>query len=106
MSVCHGNGYDNVDIFGLGGIDLLRCCCRARTRLATENTYTTHCCEQVRHATDAQYSIKELHTADLYRWSWGRWMVSESALYCEGYLKVEQQAHWLLIQQGPIGCAL
>ncbi len=23
----HGSGYDNVNVFGLGGIDLLHCCC-------------------------------------------------------------------------------
>jgi len=27
-----------------------------------------------------QYSIHELPVADLYRWSWGRWRVSESML--------------------------
>ncbi len=42
--------------------------------------------------------------ADLYRWSWGRWRVSEAlckllqwALVI--YLNVEQRAHWLLIQE-------
>lgn len=49
----HGNGDDNVDIFGLGGVDLV---------LATAITYTTRCYEQVRHATAAaavQYSVDE-----------------------------------------------
>jgi len=36
-------------MFGLGGIDLLRCW-RATTSLATAQTYMTCCCEQVRHA--------------------------------------------------------
>jgi len=27
----HGNGYGNVNVFGLGGIDLLHCSCRAST---------------------------------------------------------------------------
>ncbi len=27
----HGNVHDNVNVFGLGGIDLLRCCGRANT---------------------------------------------------------------------------
>jgi len=60
------------------------------------------CCEQVRHASAVQYSVHELPVADLYRWSWGRWMVSERALQTftqtlAKYLKVGQQAHWLLI---------
>jgi len=38
------------------------------------------CCEQVRHAAAVQYSIHELPVADLYRWSWERWSVSESTL--------------------------
>ncbi len=45
--------------------------------------------------------------ADLYRWSWGRWSVSEArckllqqALVI--YLNVEQQAHWLPIQEKTI----
>ncbi len=25
------NGFDHVNVFGVGGIDLLRCCCKART---------------------------------------------------------------------------
>ncbi len=29
----HGNVHDNVNVFGLGGIDLLRCCGRASTDL-------------------------------------------------------------------------
>jgi len=34
-----GNGYENVDMFGLGRINLLHCCCcRARTGLATAKT--------------------------------------------------------------------
>jgi len=34
---------DNVDIFGLGRIDVLHSCwCRARKGLATANTYTQH----------------------------------------------------------------
>jgi len=83
QSVWHGNGYDNVDMFGPGGIDLLHCCCcRASTGLATASTYTTRCCEQVRHAAAVQYSVHELPIADLYRWRLGRWRVSESALHC------------------------
>jgi len=61
-------------MFGLGGIDLLRCCCfiaaaaavdycccccRASTGFATANTYTTRCCEQVRHAAAVQYGAGE-----------------------------------------------
>jgi len=30
------------------------------------------------YAAAEQYSIHELPIADLYRWSWGRWRVSES----------------------------
>jgi len=45
----HGNnGYDNVDMFGLGGIDLLRCMLLlviTSIGLATANTYKIHCCE-------------------------------------------------------------
>jgi len=47
-----------------------------------------------------QYSISELAIADLYRWNWGRWKVSESALHC--YSK-----YWLSIQRlisKLIGC--
>jgi len=29
-----------------------------------------------------QYHIHELPVADLSRWSWGRWRVSESTLHC------------------------
>jgi len=131
LSVWHGNEYDNVDIFGLGRIDLLRCCCcrvkvrshctfrpidfhsypcecvRAETQachittvaasneilhvqsnrglstgLATANTYKTRCCEQVKHAAAVQYSVHDWPVADLFRWSWGRWRVSESTLHC------------------------
>jgi len=56
------------------------------------------CCEQVRHAAAVQYSIHELLVADLYRWSWGRWRVSENLLQLLKYLKVEQQVNWLLIR--------
>ncbi len=37
----------------------------------------------------------------LYRWSWGRWRVSEVRWNCNSkhwVLNVEQQAHWLLIR--------
>jgi len=84
QSVWHDNGYDNVEMFGLGGIGLLRCCfcyfcccCRASTGLATANTHDTQL--RARRAAAVQYSIHELPVADLYRWSWGRWRVSESA---------------------------
>ncbi len=33
----HGNVHDNVNVFGLGGIDLLRCCCCGRA--STETCY-------------------------------------------------------------------
>jgi len=85
-----------MDMFGLRGIDLLRCCCcRASTRLVTTNIHNRK---------------HELPVADLYRRSWGRWRVSESVLQTATqtltkYLKVEQQAHWLLIQQEPIRSA-
>jgi len=34
------NGNENIDMFGLGGIDLLCCCCRASAGLASANAYT------------------------------------------------------------------
>ncbi len=69
----------NVNVFGLGGIDLLRCCCKY-------NIYgiSPHKC-----------SLHDHPIADLYRWSWGRWRVSEASTSM--YLNVEQRAHWLLI---------
>ncbi len=39
----HGHVHDNVNVLGLGGIDLLRV-----PRLATANTSTTCCCEHLR----------------------------------------------------------
>ncbi len=43
---CHGNVHDNVNVFGLGRIDLLHCCCgRASTETCNANTSTTCCCD-------------------------------------------------------------
>jgi len=54
--------------------------------LATANTYTTCCCEQVRDAAAVQYGVHELTIADLYRWSWGRWRVSEARCIAKAML--------------------
>ncbi len=48
----HGNVHDNVNIFGLGGIDL-HTAAAAFTRLATANISTTCCCEHVRNTAAA-----------------------------------------------------
>jgi len=71
-------------MFGLGGIDLL-----------LESEFRTCYCQYInRHSAAVQYCIHELPMADLYRWSWGRWEVSESALQLQQmlskYLKVGQ----------------
>ncbi len=68
----YGNGYDNVSVFGLGGIDLLLCwnatavgyCCCCRLLLLVQSKYwnlllpihTIHiwCCEYLRHTVVAQ----------------------------------------------------
>jgi len=50
------------------------------------------------------HNIHELPVADIYRWSWGRWRGSDNCY--RKCLKVTEQARWLLIQQGPISCAL
>jgi len=85
-SVWHCNGYNNANMFGIGGINYLDvialtvdyCCCRESTGLAIANTHTTHCCEQVWHAATIQYGIPELPMEDQYRWSQGRRRVSEA----------------------------
>ncbi len=83
----HGNVHDNVNVFGLGGIDLLRCCCCC-DRASTETCYCQYihklllwackkycCCKYNIH--ERTPYINHL-VADLYRWSWGRWRVSEA----------------------------
>jgi len=39
----------------IAAVDYCCCCCRASMGLATADTYTTRCCEQVRHAAAVQY---------------------------------------------------
>jgi len=54
-------------ICGLGGIDL------QHRYIQLDNTYM-----YVRHTA----AVHDLPVADLDRWSWGRWRVSESVLRC------------------------
>jgi len=65
LSDCHGNEYDNIDMFGLGGFDLLY----AAAGQATANTYKKHSCEPV--------SVYELPVVDLY------WSENTLHCYCE-----------------------
>ncbi len=82
------------------------------SRLATANTSTTCCCEHVRntaaanitHMNNPHITYMNHLVADLYRWSWGRWRVSEArcetATTSTGHIfNVEQRAHWLPIQE-------
>ncbi len=85
--------HDNVNVFGLGGIDLLHCCfCCGRA--STETCYCQYihnmllwackkycCCKYNIHEI-TPYSIHESprSRSRLYRWSWGRWRVFWSVL--------------------------
>ncbi len=51
----HGTVYDNVNVFGLGGIDAAAA--EQVPRLAIANTSTTCCCEHVRTTAAAQNNI-------------------------------------------------
>ncbi len=113
----HVNVHDNVNVFGLGGIDLLRCCCCCCGRARTETCYCQYihnmllwackkycCCKYIIHEINPPTAYMNHLVADLYRWSWGRWRVSEArckllqqALVI--YVNVEQRAHWLPIQE-------
>ncbi len=118
----HGNVHDNVNVFGLGGIDLLRCCC---DRASTETCYCQYihnmllwACKKYCAAAHVQQHIwNNPHRAymnhpiaDLYRWSWGKeglWSVLQLLQQALAkYLNVEQQAHWLLIQKEPVSCTM
>ncbi len=76
--------HDNDNVLGLGGIDLIRCCVRA----STETCYCQYIHNMLLWAFKkyCKYNIHEITPiaymnhllADLYRWSWGRWRVSEA----------------------------
>ncbi len=71
--------HDNVNVFGLGGIDLLCCCC-----CGTASSETCYCqyihtmllwaCKIYCCCTYNMNNPHSIHNpvADLYRWSWGR----------------------------------
>ncbi len=98
----HDNVHDNVNVFGLGRIDLLHCCCgRASTETCYCNTSTTCCCEYVRNTAAAHityinnpHSIHDYPIADLFRDGGGFLKhASTTIANIAKYLNAEQRAH-------------
>ncbi len=104
----HGNVHDNVNVFGLGRIDLLHCCCgRASTETCYCDTSTTCCCEYVRNTAAAHityinnpHSIHDYPIADLFRDGGGFLKhASTTIANIAKYLNAEQRAHWPPIKE-------
>ncbi len=111
----HGNVHDNVNVFGFGGIDLLRCCCCCG-RASTETCYCQYvhnmllwackkycCCiyniHEITpysiHVSPRSRSIQvELGKVKVF---WSTLRTATTAIVI--YLNVEQRAHWLPIQE-------
>ncbi len=109
--------YDNVNVFGLGAIDLLSCCCCGRASTKTCYRQCTHSmllwackkycwCKYNIHEITLITSMNHL-VADIYRWSWGRWRVANCYSKCSSYIwMLSSELIGYRYRRDPISCAM
>ncbi len=101
----HGNIHDNVNVFGLGGIDLLRCCCG---RASTETCYCQYIHTMLLWACKEYWNNPPQHT----------WSPHSRSIQVEGFwsalLLLQQTLPYMLssdligyrYRREPISCAM